>query len=148
MRALVPEFNTVILAMAPRFEARAVAPSSLAELVQCHAERGPSGLIVWEGESTRTVYADAAVNHAFRAWHDAWHVAGRVGFDLEGERATCNAQKAAVLRAFPRAPLRWFALLDAEINGQAEYFARTGAFPADQVEFTADALRDVATRGA
>jgi len=143
MRALIPEFNRVILELAPRFEARSFAPSTLAELRQCDAERPSAGLIVWSGESARTIYADAHVNHAFRAWHDAEHVRGGFGFDLRGERATADAQARAVLRAYPSAPRAWLALLDAEINGQAEHFARFGAFPLDQVAFTRGALAEL-----
>jgi hypothetical protein len=139
-RALIPEFNRVILELAPRHEARAFAPSTLAELRACAAERTSAGLIVWSGESARTIYADARVNFAFRAWHDAEHVRGGHAFDLTGERATADAQARAVLAAYPSAPRAWLALLDAEVNGQAEHFARFGEFPVNQVAFVRDAL--------
>lgn len=138
MRALVPDFNRVILEFAPLHVARIVAPGTLAELRQCAALGGP--LVVWEGESARTVYGCARVNHAFRAWHDAEHVAGGYAFNLEGERAACEAQALAVLRRYPSAPRRWLALLRAEIIGQAEHFARFGAFPSDQIEFMRQTL--------
>lgn len=138
MRALVPEFNRVILELAPRFEARAIAPATLADLLAL--EHG-AALPVWEGASDCTIYGDARINHAFRAWHDAAHIATAGRFDLDGEREVCEEQKRAVLRAYPRAPSLWLALLDAEINGQAAHFAATGEFPADQFAFMREALQ-------
>lgn len=137
MRALIPEFNNVILRLAPAFEARATAPSTLAGLMSL--ETG-AALPVWEGASDCTIYGDARVNHAFRAWHDATHRAGAFGFTLEGERATREAQARAVLQLYPRAPKAWLALLRAEIDGQAEFFAANGFFPADQFAFVREAL--------
>lgn len=145
MRALLPEFNRVILELAPRHEARALAPDSLAKLSACAAERPSGGLIVWEGESARTIYADARVNFAFRAWHDATHVNGGHAFDLAGEAATCADQVRAVLAAYPSAPQAWLALLRAEVNGQAAHFARFGSFPLDQVQFVRAQLAEHVT---
>lgn len=139
MRALIPEFNRVILELAPRYDARPLAPASLADLMRLDLERAP--LPVWEGASDATIYGDARVNHAFRAWHDAAHIAGAHAFTLEGEADTCAAQKRDVLAAYPRAPMSWLALLDAEIIGQAAHYARTGEFVTDQNAFMRDALR-------
>ena len=137
MRALIPEFNRVILELAPAHDARAIAPATLADLLALDTG---AALPVWDGASDRTPYGDARVNHAFRAWHDATHKAGGYGFTLEGERATCAAQARAVMLAYPRAPRLWLALLDAEINGQAAHFAAHGFFPADQTAFIKERL--------
>lgn len=138
-RALVPEFNRVILELAPRFDARPVAPSTLADLLALDTA---APMPVWEGASDGTIYGDARVNHAFRAWHDAAHAAGGYAFTLEGERQTCDAQARALLSMYPRAPKLWLALLSAEINGQSECLATTGAFVPDQAAFMRQALKE------
>lgn len=131
------ELNQAILELAPRgYEARAIAPATFAEVMACNAAHGR--VIVWEGASDGTIYGDARVNHAFRAWHDGCHVAGLHGFTLEGERATCERQIASLRHRFPRAPKSILALIRAEVIGQAEHFAATGAFPVDQAAFIAD----------
>lgn len=138
---LIPrEFKQAILALAPLgFEARAIAPATFAQVMEC--ERSHGRVIVWEGASDGTIYSDPKVNHAFRAWHDACHIAGEHGFTLDGERATCERQIASLRIHFPRAPIFIDTLLRAEVIGQAEHFARTGEFPADQAAFIADYLR-------
>lgn len=121
-------FNQVVLAMAPRFEARPCAPETFVEL---HSAPG----IVWDGASERTIYGDERVNHAARAWHDHCHLLGRFDFTLEGERATAELQKRQIMLAYPRAPLRWLRLIDAEVIEQANHLAMTGSFVSDQVAF-------------
>lgn len=92
-------------------------------------------LTVWSGASDATIYGAPEVNHAFRAWHDAAHVAGMHEFTLAGEAATAERQVRELLAAYPRAPRAWLALLRAEVTGQAEHFAAHGSFPADQAAF-------------
>lgn len=128
MRALIPEFNAAILAMAPSHIARPIAPSTYAELVQ-------SPGIVWDGASDATIYGDARINHAFRAWHDHCHVLGNHDFSLAGERAAADLQCAQLLALYPRAPSAWLRLIHAEVTGQVEYFAVNGVFPLDQLKF-------------
>lgn len=141
MRDIIPMLNASILELAPEFEARDMAPETLAELEQSFRDTGK--LIVWAGASNRTVYRDAHVNHAFRAWHDAHHIALKSAFDQNGEAETCLAQLAELKRRFPCVDARALRLIDAEINGQARYFATHGAFPADQVQFTLEAANNV-----
>src|SRR4051812_44598719 len=116
-RALLPDLNRAILTLAPLHVAGALAPSSFRELM------GAERLTVWDGASDATVYGDARVNHAFRAWHDAAHVAGKFPFSLTGEIATAEYQLAQLREAFPRHPVAWDALIRAEVIGQAEYYA-------------------------
>lgn len=129
--ALDPELNRAILAMAPSFTVSDHAPQTMAELVQC--ER----MIVWAGGSDHTIYADPAVNWAFRAWHDTAHLAHieRHTFDLDGEALACELQILQLRRRFENMPERWAQILRAEIIGQAQYLERTGAFPVDQYDF-------------
>ena len=130
MRALSPDFNRIALELAPRnFVARGDAPSTFAELM-----RAPS-LVVSDTYSLATIYGDARVNHAFRAWHDATHRAGQYDFTLEGERATRQDQWAQILRRYPCAPAEWHHILYAEIDAQVEHATRTGEFPSDQATF-------------
>jgi hypothetical protein len=126
-------FNVAILGLAPVHLAQALAPSTFAEVM-----RSPS-LVVWEGASDATIFRDARVNHAFRAWHDSLHIAGAHDFTLTGEIATMKAQCAALREAFPSAPQWAFDILRAEVQGQAEYFAAHGTFPANQIAFTLEA---------
>lgn len=131
------DLNSLVLAFAPPHDARATAPASLPELM-AHASLGGS-LAVWDGASECTIYGDARVNHAFRAWHDAAHIAGGFGFTLEGERAACEYQIAQARAVFPRLPEWIVRALRAEVTGQAEYFAAHGTFPADQIAFFSEA---------
>ena len=132
---LIRDLNQIILSLAPAYEARDVAPATYAELVT--APR----LIVWSGASEGTIYRDARVNHAFRAWHDAAHIAGGFAFDLDGERAACEYQIAQMRRALPLVPDLFARVIRAEVIGQAEYFATHGAFPSNQAAFIAAYLR-------
>jgi len=134
MRAIDPAFNAAIISLAPSHTARPIAPSTYRQLVEC------GKFIVWDGASDATIYGDARVNHAFRAWHDSCHILGHHDFTLAGERAAADLQCAQLLAAYPRAPGRWLKLIHAEVTGQAEYFARHGIFPLDQLEFIAQYL--------
>jgi hypothetical protein len=92
-------------------------------------------LTVWSGASDKTIYGDAAVNHAFRAWHDSLHLKLNAPFTLEGEilvaKFQANALKNDALGA----------IIMAEVQGQAEYFAKHGTFPENQVEFIQSYLK-------
>lgn len=131
-RALDPDLNRLVLAMAPAFVARPMAPQSLQDLLRCDPG---APLPVWDGASEGTIYGDPRVNHAFRAWHDAGHIARGFSFDLQGEIAACRYQIETLRRRFPSVPDRFCRYIRAEIIGQAEHFAEHGAFPVDQFEF-------------
>lgn len=122
--------NNAVLEMAgTHWEAKAHAPESFADLMSCPR------LVVWDGASDQTIFRDARVNHAFRAWHDMGHVVGVHPFTLEGERAACRWQLKALLTRFPDAPEWLLEVIRREVIGQAEYYEQTGAFPADQEAF-------------
>lgn len=134
--ALMLDLRTMaqcVRSLAPSHEARSIAPATFSEIM--HAPG-----IVWDGASDATIWNDARTNHAFRAWHDAHHIAGQFGFTLEGEIATCRAQQAALIAAFPSAPAWALQLLDIEIIGQALYAERHHHFPLDQRTFTHERL--------
>lgn len=134
-------FNRLVLAMAPQHIVACHAPETLNGIIQAHMQRGQ--LIIWSGASDRTIFGDARVNHAFRAWHDHHHIKGRHDFTLPGEVATMRAQVRSMFDTFGNNDAtRYFTrVLQCEVQGQAEQYARTGAFPIDQLAFTKEYLK-------
>lgn len=132
------DLNRAVLLMAPAFQVLDALPEittgyPIARFSALVRERGI--MPVWSGASDGTIYADAHVNRAFRAWHDECHIAGQFGFTLQGERATCELQIRGLKARFPRVPNTLLALIRAEVIGQAEHFALTGSFPVNQAAF-------------
>ena len=86
------------------------------------------------GGSARTIYADPAVNYAFRAWHDWCHWNGKHDLTDAGEVGACQMQCHQLYDAygFNGQTLRWTNIIKAEVIGQAEYFDRHYRFPDDQ----------------
>lgn len=111
----------------PRFEVRDLAPNTFADVV-CHY-RQTGYIVVYSGGSENTIYGDASTNYLSRAWHDFVHIKLGQGFDLAGETAVCLEQ----CRQVQSDTLAL--LFHAEIVSQAEYFFKTGLFPADQLQF-------------
>ena len=133
-------FNVAVLHMASRlfpkgFDVAAEAPSTLEELSDHVAKTGR--MLVWSGASENTIFADAEVNYAFRAWHDWQHLTYQFPFTLEGEKAAAACQIADIAAIFGQsaAVKRFARLIWCEVVGQAEYKERTGEFPTDQVDF-------------
>lgn len=135
---MMRQFCQGILSLAPKHFATARAPDLGANNHWAEIPHDARGMLVFDGASENTIYGDPRVNHAFRAWHDACHIRARAGFDLAGEMRTCDRQIAEFYAAFPSAPKEIADLLRAEIIGQAEYFAVTGAFPVNQKAFICD----------
>ncbi len=124
--------NSKIVSLAPKHLAKDLAPDTYESLA-----RHSGIMVVWSGGSDNTIYGDARVNHAFRAWHDALHIKLNVGFDLQGE--TRVALEQARILGGP-----WAEIIMAEVVGQAEYFAKHGEFPKNQVEFIVNYLKGAA----
>jgi hypothetical protein len=137
--ALDTGFNFMVALMAERYapgwKAAPVAPETLEALKESHKRDG--FITVWDGESDRTIFGEAHFNHAFRAWHDAVHLMYDLPFTLDGERAAAEMQCEHVKRHYgtDSRALKWCEMIRCEVAGQAEHFAKTGDFPADQVEF-------------
>jgi hypothetical protein len=95
--------------------------------------------------SDGTIFGGAVDNWHFRAWHDSAHLAVDSDFTQAGERAASVYQIAQVFAAYGINPVtgRWAALIDCEVNAQAEHFYRFGEFVQDQSAFTLAQLRDV-----
>lgn len=138
MRALIPELNGVVLGLAPRHTAIPMTGELTFEDVM-RMPRDP--FPVWDGASDATIWGDARVNHAFRAWHDARHIDGLCAFDPEGEARACELQCRDILAAYPRAPQLWLDAIRAEVNGQVQFYVNTGTFPVDQVALVRAILR-------
>lgn len=125
------KLSQAILALAPPFIARARAPSSWPELL---ATRDAAARPVWDGALDRTIW-QPEINLAFRAWHDATHLAINADFSLAGEIRTCEAQISALHNTFGRAPAWCDDILRLEVIGQAEHFERTGQFIQNQLDW-------------
>lgn len=125
------ELNRRIIQLAPKHTASDNAPYSYETL----RSASTSSLVVWSGASDKTIYGDASVNWAFRAWHDSLHLKLNAEFNESGERRV----------AFEQARLigggTFGTILVGEIVGQAEYLNKYGQFPVDQVEFMRNYLK-------
>lgn len=105
---------------------------------------------VYAGASERTIFGDPAVNHAFRAWHDAWHLRLRAPFTPEGEERVYREQHVELVQWWSgdtsnenQKLLRdALALLRAEILGQLEHQSAHGAFPVNQRAFVRAYVRN------
>lgn len=104
------------------------APASYADL------RAETSLTVWSGASDATVFGDAAVNWAFRAWHDSLHLAHQLDFTLEHELELARRQASCIDSVEIAEIVYW------DVAGQALYQARFGQFPLDQQAFHREKL--------
>lgn len=124
--------NRLVLAQASRikWQASDTAPETFDALRRAYASLGyiPISTIGLE----TSIYGDARVNLAFRAWHDATHLQHGLGFNASDEIAVAHIQCASAGIARDRA------LLWADIAGQVRYFETFGEFPNDQKAFVLD----------
>lgn len=135
------ELDAVVLAAARRacpqgWRPAYDAPGTFEEL--CAAWRAGGPLPVFDGGCERAIYGSPAVSHAFRAWHDATHVALGADFTVAGEIRTAREQvrQARALGA-SRAVRR---ALWVDTFGQVAWYARGGGFVRDQAGFVAMVL--------
>jgi hypothetical protein len=138
----IPDLNRLILSMAPCYEASPHAPQTDQELFARHLGGKGALIRVWDGASDGSIYGDARVNHAFRAWHDSCHVIGRFPFTLQGETDTCELQIAQARQAWPNMPEVIARAIRCEVIGQADYFTEHGYFPEDQAAFFRSYMKD------
>jgi len=139
-------FNVAVLHITARvlpcgFDISPNAPQNFDSLVAHFDKTGR--VLVWNGASDRTIFADAEANFAFRAWHDSKHILGGHPFTREGELAALDMQKADVRAIYDGATADSFcALLDAEIRGQFDFKEKNGGFPENQAAFARAYLAD------
>lgn len=133
------QFNAATRALAslhaPGWTASDDAPGDYETLAERVARDGR--VTVWTGASENTIFDDVETNWAFRAWHDAAHLAHGLPFTVEGETATAYVQAAHLIGEYGDDDdvVEMVALLLCEVVGQAERFARYGEFPADQMAY-------------
>ena len=126
------ELNKKIIALAPKFIASEHAPDSFEKL-----KSNVGRLVVWSGASENTIYGEAAVNHAFRAWHDSLHLKLNAEFTPAGERLVALEQARII------GSEKHGLIMLAEIVGQAEYLAKHGSFPTDQNQFILNYMKGI-----
>jgi hypothetical protein len=137
---LDPELNAAILHIARRlfccgFDISDQAPGTYAEL-RAHLDAG-NRMVVYAGGCENTIYADPAVNHAFRAWHDWCHWRGEHDFSVAGETAVYHIQCQHLVMLYGDTPAtrRWRDILYAEIVGQRLYYETHKRYVDDQRAF-------------
>jgi hypothetical protein len=147
LKPLNPNLNAAIGAIARRlfpdgFDVSDDAPHTY-EALKAHRDAGRR-MLVFGGGSEHTIYADPAVNHAFRAWHDWTHWTGQHDLTFQGEIAVCADQRRYLIDTFGNTPEieRWSEIIKAEIIGQAAYFEDHKRFPGDQRGFVEAYLKD------
>ena len=139
-------FNVAVLHIVSKvlpcgFDVSEIAPQDFDSLLAHYQETGR--VLVWNGASGKTIFADAEVNFAFRAWHDSKHIIARLPFNRAGKFEALAMQKADILACYDGATADSFcALLDAEIAGQFDYCERYGGFPIDQAAFARVYIQD------
>lgn len=122
---MITEFNSLILKQASKLKYSVAdqAPNTIQDLIQAPT------LVVWSGQSDKTVWNEARVNWAFRALHDALHLETGLGFtpqdEIELGRIQASRYDSQLLQD----------LIYIEVSGQAEHYLKTGQFVVDQVEF-------------
>lgn len=132
-----PVLNRVVLDMqrrlVPNFLTSKLAPSTLQGIKASLA----SGIFLVSPENSgRTIFNDAGVNYAFRAWHDYYHGAFNFALDYHGETTACLAAILDAKRHHPNLNRYHVSLLICEVVAQAAFYELTGEFVADQVAFT------------
>lgn len=129
----IAAINSTILKQASklRFQVADSAPSTIAEV------KSAGTLTVWSGGSEATIFDDARVNWAFRAIHDAMHIATRLGFTIAEEIELARihaAEQSSGLMAD---------LVYTEVAGQAIELEATKSFIANQRLFTLTKLKQL-----
>jgi hypothetical protein len=140
MRPLDAGLNAAIIAIASDlfsggFDVSPNAPGTYKAL-KAHLDAGKR-LVVHDGGCEGTIYGDAAVNHAFRAWHDFSHSKGEHDFSVEGECRVFDMQRRHLLYVYGDIPKwrRWIDILRAEVIGQRLFYERHKRFVENQRGF-------------
>lgn len=134
-------FNDVVVKLANRYVPRFVvaddAPSTFRQL-KAHLDAGKTLVVAKEG-SNHTIFADPAVNCAFRAWHDWCHWKGDYDFSLYGESVTCCMQidQLYTHEGVNANTQKWARFLIAEIIGQRQYYEKYKTYISNQRAFVA-----------
>lgn len=125
------------------FDVSSEAPDTFEKLAE--TVRYGGRMIVWNGASDKTIFADEEVNFAFRAWHDWCHIAGDFPFTPEGEMHAALMQMDHIKQLYgnTKEALEMASLVWTEVVGQVQYnLAHDGEFPVDQMAFAKAYLAD------
>jgi hypothetical protein len=140
MKPMDPALNATILSIAANlfpqgFDVAPDAPGTYKAL-KALLDAGKR-LVVYDGGCEGTIYANPAVNHAFRAWHDWSHWKGGHDFSVAGEYAVFNMQRELLFDLYGDhdQTRRWINILDAEVVGQRLFYERYKRFIDDQRGF-------------
>ena len=130
MQPFDADLNRAIMLLAPAHEVRSIAPQTFAAVRRSANET--DRIVVWSGEAQHSIYGDATVNYAFRAWHDACHLAADIPFTIAGEEAAVAAQCAALRARWSGCPQRWLDLIACDVLAVVYTLHATGEYLADQ----------------
>jgi hypothetical protein len=140
MEPLDRGLNRAILTIANRicpygFDVSDNAPDTYEKLRE-HLDAG-NRMVVYNGGAEGTIYGDAEVNYAFRAWHDVCHWSGEHDFSIAGEAAVCKMQAFQLHQLYGRTPEteRWAKIIHAEVVGQRLYYGLYKRYVTDQTSF-------------
>lgn len=133
-------FNVAVNHIASRlfpcgYDVSANAPETYEDL--CDRVRRTGRMVVWDGASDATIFGCSETNWAFRARHDWHHAFGGHDFTTQGEAAAAEGMCRDVIALYgdTEQARKWCRMIRIEVNDQAEHYARTGDFPADQRAF-------------
>lgn len=113
------------------------APETLQQ-IRDHLDAGKRMVVYAEG-SDESIYGDAQVNYAFRAWHDWCHYITNNDFTVKGELGVYNYQMAMLAARFGKVGY-WSRLLYADVVGQRLYYLLHHRYVDDQRGFVATYL--------
>lgn len=89
---------------------------------------------VYMGASDTSIYMTDEANWAFRFWHDVLHIEYNLDFCTSSEITLGGLHVDAVAKQFGPDSTETLLML-ADTVGQTQYYARTGTFPENQMEF-------------
>lgn len=140
-------FNAAVLAMANRcfptgFDVSDTLDVRSLDDLRAAIKANNGRMIVWAGASEDTIYGDAEVNYAARAWHDWCRLQNGFQFTLDGEQAAARVQMGHVRTLFGNNPVtrHWQWLIHCEAVEQARHLRDLGCFPERQRDFTRETL--------
>lgn len=149
MKPFSNAFNAAVVTMANRlfptgFDVSETLDVTSLDGLRAAIKANGGRMVVWAGASEDTIYADAEVNYAYRAWHDWCHLTRGFQFTLHGEQAAARLQMDHVRSLYGNGPDQryWQWLLHCEAVEQTKYFLKNGDFVQDQRDFTTAKLAE------
>lgn len=139
-RPLNPMFNCAVqtitkLVWPQWFDIADNAPSNFKALKLEYKVRGR--ITVYDGGCENTIFDDPDINVMFRAWHDWCHLKGGHDFSVLGELRAADMQMSHVVTLYGNGDTgsKFIRIIDAEVNGQAQYYARHKKYVRNQRAF-------------